>query len=285
MTITLFSIPKAFVNDHISIIQENAISSWSKIPNAKVILYGNDEGVFEFAKQKQIDHLPINKLSTLGTPLLSEAFNTTINSNKNSIIGYINSDIIITNEINKIIEFVSSKFEKWVIVGRRIDLDINSLIQFDEGWEEVIKLKVKENGKLHGHSGIDYFIFPSASVSSFPDFVVGRPSWDNWFIYYFLINKIPVIDCTKVYNVIHQNHPRSYQVFGTEGLHNFNIAGGTMNLCSIRHCNYKLDVDSNLKFTLKKNLKGIIRFNYLFRLYNSKRLDLINLFLKYIKKV
>ena len=283
--ITLFTIPKAFVNKHTSIIQENAITSWSKIPNVKVILYGNDEGVFEFAKKKQIEHLPINKLSSLGTPLLSEAFNSTIANNKNSIIGYVNSDIIITKEINEIIDFVSSKFDKWVLVGRRIDLDINSLIQFDQDWEHEIKLNAKENGKLHGHSGIDYFIFPSSSVNSFPDFVVGRPSWDNWFIYYFLNNKIPVIDCTNAYNVIHQNHPRSYQVFGAEGLHNFNIAGGTINLCSIRHCNYKLERDVNLKIRIRKNFKGVVRFTYLYRLYNSKRLNLINLFLKYIKKV
>jgi len=49
---TIFSIPKPFVDPHISIIQENAIKSWLNVSSdIEVMLCGSDSGVKEFCQK------------------------------------------------------------------------------------------------------------------------------------------------------------------------------------------------------------------------------------------
>ena len=44
------------------------------------------------------------------------------------------------------------------------------------------------------------------SLKKIPDFVVGRPGYDNWLIWYARRNFIPVVDISEEIIVIHQSH-------------------------------------------------------------------------------
>ena len=204
--ITIFSIPKAF-EGHIGIIQRNAIVSWTKLKRqVEIILLGNDSGVAEICKEFQLKHVPDVKVNEYGTPLCSDAFKKAQEVSEYSRVAFVNTDIILTES------FVDSslrcsKFEKYLMIGQRYDLDVTELINFENNdWEEILRNKVQQHGILHKPTGIDYFSFKSPEWFDMPPFAVGRPAWDNWLVSQAVRRGHAVIDATKAAFVIHQNH-------------------------------------------------------------------------------
>jgi hypothetical protein len=56
--ITIFAIPKAF-RGHIGVIQRNAIEAWTQMrPAPQVLLFGDDEGVADVARDLGVRHVP-----------------------------------------------------------------------------------------------------------------------------------------------------------------------------------------------------------------------------------
>ena len=77
--LTIFTIPKSF-QDNINVIQRNAIKSWLKLyPKCEVILFGDDEGVAEVAREFNVLHIPEIEKTEKGTPLLSSAIDSAQN--------------------------------------------------------------------------------------------------------------------------------------------------------------------------------------------------------------
>lgn len=211
--LTLFAIPKPFFGP-INVIQRNAIQSWLHLsPKCEVILFGDDEGVGETAKELGVLHIPGVEKNEYGTPLLSSAFNLAQKLAKNNILVYLNSDIILMSEF--ILAIQKIKRTMFLMTGRRWDLDIREEINFNEAdWENKLKERTAKSGKLHGFSGIDYFVFPRNLPHNLPSFAVGRVGWDNWLIYHIRSLKIPMIDTSEVITVVHQNHDYSHSPFG-----------------------------------------------------------------------
>jgi hypothetical protein len=282
--ITFFSIPKKFTGEF-ALIQENAILSWLAIDNSQVFLLGDEEGVDEFASFNGIEQIKNIPKNSSNTPLLSEAFRIVKIKSLNDIIVYVNCDIIFTSSLLNTINFVRSRFQNYIIVGRRTDLSISKLIDFsDIYWEKNLINDYSNSFELHSKSGIDYFIFPKSIEINMPQFAVGRPSWDNWMIYYFLKCNYSVIDSTKVNLVLHQNHERGYFVYGEESKLNAYLAGGNIHLCDLSHSNFKI-IKVNNQYEFKINYFGIIKYFLPFRFLSSLRLNFIHFFLEKIRKI
>ncbi|MDO8663883.1 MAG: glycosyltransferase family A protein [Candidatus Wildermuthbacteria bacterium] len=248
--LTIFTIPKPF-RGKINIIQRNAILSWLKLfPKCEVILFGDDEGVSETAKEFGILHIPGIEKTELGTPLLSSAVNLAQKSAKNEILLYLNADIILMSDLIPAIQKV--KNSNFLISGQRMDVDINEEIDFNNSdWENKLREKIRETGKLHGPTGMDYFVFPRnlSNIIQMPALAVGRAGWDNWLIYKVRSLKIPMIDATETITVAHQNHDYSHskygnlkkgKVMGPEAQRNFKLAGGFSNMCTLRDADWVL---------------------------------------------
>ena len=110
---------------------------------------------------------------------------------------YVNADIILLDDFLPALDMVRKK--SFLVVGQRWDLDITGPLDFaGDGWEKALLAGVAEQGKLHGISGIDYFVFPRGLYRDIPPFAVGRTTWDNWLIYRARADKAPVIDATAV---------------------------------------------------------------------------------------
>jgi hypothetical protein len=94
------------------------------------------------------------------------------------------------------------------MVGDRVDLDIDREIDFaDASWADQLRSQVAASGKEHGTLGSDYFVFPrDGELTQLNGLAVGRPGWDNWFIYHARSIGVPVINASAAIRVIHQNH-------------------------------------------------------------------------------
>jgi hypothetical protein len=204
--LTIFTIPKPF-RGNIATIQRNAILSWKALPgDCEVILCGDEFGTRDFAREINTIFLPQIDRNEFGTPLLSSAFRLVRERAKHLLLCYSNADIIFTNDLIKAISRIS--FHQFVMVGQRWNIDLAEKIDFClSDWEETLHSQVRKRGSLHNRGAMDYFVFPRDSqVGNLPPFAVGRPAWDNWFLYNARRMSIPVVDASAVVWAIHQNH-------------------------------------------------------------------------------
>ncbi|MBF0405909.1 MAG: hypothetical protein HQM10_01040 [Candidatus Riflebacteria bacterium] len=250
--LTIFSIPKSF-SGHIGVIQKNAINSWKNLGSGvEIILMGNDEGVDKIAQICNVKHIPDVQRNEHGTPLLSYAFEYAQKVAVNKNLMYCNTDILLFSDVIKTLKVIT--LEKYLLCGRRWDLDQTEEINFSDPQElMLLNSNLQKRGKLHGMSGIDYFIFPK-NLIKMPPFAVGRPGWDSWLIFDMLQRNITVIDATESIKIIHQNHNYShssfggkYRVEGPEFLKNLELAGGYSCLATLTNANRIVDRDYLVK--------------------------------------
>ncbi|TSC75479.1 MAG: hypothetical protein G01um101430_321 [Parcubacteria group bacterium Gr01-1014_30] len=239
--LTIFTTTKPSIGE-IGFIQRNAINSWRLLrPKPQILLFDNEKGAKKLAKDLKITHVPEVRKNEYGTPLVRDIFEKAQSLAKNRILAYVNADIILMQDFMEAISRI--KFDKFVLVGQRRDIDIKKNIRFQKGWREKLRKIVAKESKLHGPSGIDYFVFPKGFFSNIPNFALGRTLWDNWFLYKAWISGATLIDATEVITAIHQNHkvhlPRGHKKNvwkGPEAKMNQTLAGGLSRAFTIRDC-------------------------------------------------
>ena len=263
--ITFFTIPKAF-EGIIGVAQKNSIKSWLAVhPGSEVIVFGNEKGAAEAARELGFRHAKEIRRNSFGTPLVSEAFQVARNIAKHNHLVFMNTDIILLN--NLLTAAKPIQYPNYLMVGRRTDLDFHEEINFtDPHWKETLLNYALKNGELHGFSGIDYFLFPKSLSPEMPPFPVGRPGWDSWFIYYIRSRKVPVIDATALVDAIHQNHPWTWSPTDPESLKSAQIAGGLANMATIRDADFVLTPQGLTKPPFLRHLWSILSGLYPWRL-------------------
>lgn len=245
--LTIFSPPRPF-RPPFDTIQYNAILSWMKLsPKCEIILFEDEEKTTsKVAEKLGLQCVTDVKCDEFGTPLLDDVFNKVQTRAGNEIISFVNSDIILMDDFLKGIEKIKelSKGKPFFMTGRRWDVEIKEPIQFEKtDWQEELKNKVAREGKLHGLSGMDCWIFPKFFKFNAPPFVIGRPGMDSWLIFKARSLKIPVVDETAVVTVVHQNHHYPHQkkdFFETQKRRNIELAGGLTSMCTLRDADWLL---------------------------------------------
>ncbi|CAN2045681.1 O-methyltransferase [Candidatus Magnetomoraceae bacterium gMMP-13] len=248
--ISIFAMPKPFKDEHINIIQQNAIKSWTLLnPRPEIILLGDEEGTKEIADKFKIKHIPYIECNEFGTPLLNSIFEVAQFNSLSNILAYINADIILMNDFIEATEkVIDHNFDKFLMIGRRWDFDLIQFINFQgNSWEYELRNILKKNGILHAETGIDYFIFTKNMWGTIPPFALGRTAWDNWLVLRALNLKMPVIDATQAITAIHQDHDYSHLPCGkeeawngTEAKKNLLVRGGYDNVRRIAVANWTL---------------------------------------------
>jgi hypothetical protein len=246
--ITIFSAPKPFTNPHVATIQYNAIASWAKLPDVRVILLGEEPGLAETARELGVQHIPEIPRSSSGAPLISSMFQLARQASDSPLLCIINADILLLPDFLDAAARVSAQHEKFVLLGQRWDLDVNERLDFSGDWEGRLRSAVQARGVLHRPAGSDYFLFPKACYSELPDFVIGRSGWDNWMIYKARKEAWSAVDATASVLVIHQNHDYSHLPGGKphyshpETDENIRLAGGrAVTRFTLLDTNYRLE--------------------------------------------
>ncbi len=215
-SITILATPKPF-KGHIGVIQRNAITSWTKLrPRPEIILFGNEEGAAECASELGLVHVALVERNAHGTPLLADIFARAERHASNDIFAYVNADIILPAEFTAGVEKVRQTFPKFLAVGRRTNLEVREALDFGEGWEEKLKERMRREGQLESHTGIDFFAFPRGTYVDVPALAIGRVWFDQWCIKYARKKGLPVVDMTKFAAIAHQLHDYNHVAGGRE---------------------------------------------------------------------
>lgn len=244
--LTIFCLPKAFAGAT-GILQRNAIRSWMETcPVVDIILVGDDAGVAEVAREFGLRYIQDLERNRYGTPLLDGVFAVGQKAARYTWVAYVNADIILTSSFWR--GFQSASRAPCLVIGRRWDLDVTDSIDFsDSEWECKLIQSAAARGRLHEPTGIDYLIFPRSYQHGMPPFAVGRPGWDNWFVYRAQSLCLPVVDASDVITVIHQNHGYLHHPggldaiwFGPEAEENRKLLGGAARVFTIEDADWKL---------------------------------------------
>ncbi len=214
--ITILAMPKPF-RGHIATIQRNAIISWTKLqPCPEIILFGHEEGTAEIARELGLVHIPEVARNQHGTPLLADIFANAERHATHDLFAYVNADIILPAEFNSGVEKVRRTFPQFLAVGRRTNLDVREPLDFTEGWQEKLQDRMRREGKLESHTGIDFFVFPRGTYKDVPPLVIGRVWFDQWCIKYARKKGLPVVDMTKFTSIAHQLHDYNHVAGGRD---------------------------------------------------------------------
>jgi hypothetical protein len=218
--ISFFTTPKPFLG-HIGIIQRNALQSWTRIhPQAEVILFGDEQGAAEAARDLGLRHVPEVKRNEHGTKFLSPIFDTAQDLACHPCVCYVNCDILLLSDFRIAVERVMSLGGPFLMAGQRWDTDITAPIDFSVGdWEAAVRRQALEANHQRPPQWIDYFAFTRGLYSrNTPPFVIGRPGWDNWLVWHVRASGARVVDATVVVQAVHQNHDYSYHPEGAAGV-------------------------------------------------------------------
>lgn len=231
--ITLFTAPKPFTDPHISLIQRNALRNWQALGDeVEVVVVGDEPGIAEACKALNVRHFPNVRCNDSGTPLISSIFDLARGGTESPFMVYSNADILFLPGLIDAVHVLAGDERPFLAVGQRWDIDITNEIRFTEGWAAALGNRIPDQGRLHGQTGSDYFIFPRACFQDIPDFAVGRAGWDNWMIFHARWQHWPVINTTKAITIIHQNHDYAHLPGGLKHFHqpeskeNIQKAGG-----------------------------------------------------------
>ncbi len=245
--LTLFTCPKSF-KGHINLIQRNAIQSWMQLsPKPEIILLGDEEGTAAVTNEFGICQISNIERNEFGTPLVNSLFEAAEKAAIYDKMCYVNADIILMTDFIYALRRVLAEMPCSLMVGRRWNLDIKEPLDFTTDWEQGLRTKVAQHGKLYPHFAIDYFVFPRGIWGEIPPFAIGRPAWDNWVLYEASSLNVPIIDLTKMVTVVHQNHDYSHHpqgwvgaMKGKESKQNIKLAGEIAPVYSLLDAKYCL---------------------------------------------
>ena len=244
--LSFFCIPKAF-RGHIGLIQRNAIQSWMRIPGCEVILFGDDDGTAEAAKEFRLRHVTGVQRNSAGTPLVSDLFARAEQAASGEMLCYVNADIILLDDFLPAVERVASRFSSFLMIGQRWNLDLTEGMDFAGDWQRALRSQVDAEAKLHPPTGLDYFVFRRGLWPRIPPFAIGRCAWDEWLVYAARSSRVPVVDLTPATTVVHQNHDYSHHPQGAEGVwkgeearQNLALAGGYRHAATLRDATHVL---------------------------------------------
>jgi hypothetical protein len=246
--VTFFTVPKPF-SGHIGVIQRNAIGSWLQLgPDCEVVLFGDEEGTDEAARELGVRHVPTVARNEFGTPLLSSVFGQAGALAQDAVLCYVNTDIVLLDDFVPALRRVQARRSRYLMIGECWDGTLDWAVDFDDGgWRDRLREVVRTTERLRGKWGIDYFAFPSGLYGEIPPFAIGRAWFDNWLVWSARELGAAVVDATPAVTAIHQRHDyahvsggQDWAYKGPEAEENLRIAGGRGHVGSIRDATYIL---------------------------------------------
>lgn len=246
--ITFFSTAKPF-RGHSAMIQLNALQSWRLLsPDVEIILFGADEGTAEVCKELGLRHEPDVEIKKSGTKSVRSIFRRAQEIARHDLLCYSNCDIVFTADFARAFQEVREEFGKFLMVGRRWDLDVNQPLDFSHAnWQRILVNRARREGFQRLHYNIDYFVFHRGIFQGIPDLVIGRNHWDQWLVWKAGASGVRVVDASEVVCAIHQSHDYGYHPQGMSGVWNdeatkanFREAGGWRHLHTIEDATYFL---------------------------------------------
>ena len=218
--LTFFTTPKPF-QGHIDVIQRNALRSWKLLhPDVEILLFGDDAGAAEVCSELGIRHMPAVRRNRYGTKYLAGIYDQAQEIARHDLLCHANCDILLLDDFPRAVQRVSGQSGQFLLAGRRWDVDIREPLHFERpDWQEEVRNLAIRTNRQRPSQWIDYFVFRKGLYhKQIPEFVIGRPGWDNWLLWFARHSGARLIDASAVVRAVHQNHDYGYHPEGEKGV-------------------------------------------------------------------
>jgi len=184
---------------------ENAIRSWVRIvPRPEILVFGGDRDLVESEGARWVD-VP---RTAYGRPYFDDFITQSEALATNDILMYCTDHLILTSDLSPVVKTVSDSFPgHFLIIGKRRQLHIKEPIDFSiSTWEDTLRSQALATKFIGSVAAKDYIVFRRPLGLAPPNFILGYPWYDTWFVWAALQANYPVVDATHAIMVIHQNH-------------------------------------------------------------------------------
>jgi hypothetical protein len=256
--LTFFTTGKPF-RGHINVIQRNALQSWKRVAaDVEIIVFGDDDGAAEACSDLGIRHVPNVRRNAHGTKYLASMYDQAQELARHDLLCHVNCDILLLDDFVRALGEVAEQSERFLMSGRRWDTDIRETLNFSApDWQMRVRELALRTNRQRPPNWIDYFAFRKGLFHRhIPEFVIGRPGWDNWLIWFARSSGALVVDASAVVCAVHQNHDYGYHPDGEKGVWEGEEAQE----------NYKL-LDGHKRFRTLENATHLMRSDGLHRNY------------------
>ncbi len=205
--LTFFTTAKPFTKQN-AFPQRNALRSWKSLAQGvEVILFGEEQGAQEVCEELSLRHEPYVERNEFGSKRLDFMFRRAQAVARHELLCYINCDIILLQDFCAALERVSAAHARFLMVGRRWDLDMQGLVDFDaaEAADRLRRL-AQSQAVQRGPDAIDYFAFRRGLPWDLPPLVVGRIWWDHFLAWRAVRLRAALVDASSCDVALHQNH-------------------------------------------------------------------------------
>ena len=140
--ITIFSIPKPF-KGHIATIQRNAVNSWTRLqPKCQVILFGDEDGTGQVAKEFGVQFAPEVKTNDYGTPLINDMFDKAAHVGESDLFCFVNGDIVLGSDFVQAVTSVQRAKSRFLMIGECWNLELEALPFSQPTWEADLRKRL-----------------------------------------------------------------------------------------------------------------------------------------------
>ena len=224
----IFSSLKAMDDEHAAHGQRNAVWSWTRLrPAAHVVLFGDERGTADLARQLRVTHVVDTPRGPANLPLVNELF-ARAERLAAQLVGvrllvYVNGDVVLTDELARAALHALAAPERagrpLLLIGKRynslalrhVDLRADDA----DAWQASVRRAASAIPRDLNHNNnrwaIDYFAFTpgafGALPGSVPPFSLGVAVFDNWLVHTLNSRGAFVVDASLVVPALHQSHP------------------------------------------------------------------------------
>jgi hypothetical protein len=205
--LVVYAWPKPFTDPHIATIQRNGIRSWLLLkPKPEVILFGNDPGIAEAARELGVMHVPEGPPIIEGVPRVRDLAAMTEQLSQAPYLCFINADIILTQSIMDGLTSASAASKHFLLGGSPWNTDVPELLDFRPGWEEDLRRRALAANDLRPRQAADFMLHPRGFMATAPEVLAGRWYVDNGLMWFTRHSGGALIDATSGIFTVHQSH-------------------------------------------------------------------------------
>lgn len=187
--------------------QDAALASWARL-KIPVVLCGRDDGVADACRRWGFLHEPDVRTGTeldlnSAAPLLPDVLAAGAR-HADGLLCLINADIIVCPDFaDRLSSLVQRHGRDAFIVGRRRNFAFGAYDDDAEGDPRCLMA----HSELHPPTGADFFAFRHDFFDEpIPEFVLGRPAFDNWLMWMACEYGRPAIDASESIVTFHPAH-------------------------------------------------------------------------------
>ena len=248
--------PATQQNDrHMFAVQWTSLMSWSElVVGSNMIVFVDTQASCDYLQSfiRGLQCFPVPCWNNdYNKPYLNCIFDKAHQHAPTELIAYVNGDILLDKSLATTIDYVNSRYEHFVLVGRRIDTVLSAQLLEEyrtPGYLQRVRDFAMSNGQLHYGHPIDLFVYKRRTLQElqFPPFIAGVYRWDQWLLAQLILgDHVDTFDITNTVTLIHIDKSKSQHSARAGSAHNDQIVkqlGGNT---------YKIGMIENTKYAVQ----------------------------------